>query len=111
MKSTAPSGPGTVAETGKLTESTSGSDQDPWVADLHGSSADGECQSTIGFDDHPCAGTPQWYVRLEILGYQAANPLWEGKLCNACLAGWTAWAAEEPNAVRVLSVDPIVTGE
>lgn len=86
-------------------------DQGPWVSDLHSSFGHGQCQSTVGFQDHPCAGSPAWYVELEILEYPVANPRWEGKLCNACLAGWEVWAVEEPAAIHVLSVNPIVSGE
>lgn len=84
--------------------------EDPWVSDLDSAFASGECQSTVGFDNHPCEGAPQWYVELEVWGQPVANPRWEGKLCNACLAGWLEWAAEEPDAVRVVSVNPIVAG-
>ena len=59
----------------------------PWVADLHGSDDSGECQSSVGFDSHPCEGTPHWHVELEVAALAAANPRWEGKLCDACLAG------------------------
>ena len=85
-------------------------DDDPWVSDLQGGSQDGSCQSTTGFSDHPCAGSQQWYVQLEMLEYRVANPRWEGKMCNSCLLGWRDWAAEEPDAIHVLSVSPIVSG-
>lgn len=82
--------------------------EEPWVADLQSSFAAGDCQSTVGFDDRPCAGTPQWYVELEVWGQPVANPRWEGKLCQPCLTGWLEWAGEEPEAVKVVSVNPIV---
>lgn len=82
--------------------------EEPWVADLQSSFAAGDCQSTVGFDDRRCAGTAQWYVELEVWGQPVANPRWEGKLCNPCLTGWLEWAAEEPDAVKVVSVNPIV---
>jgi len=81
----------------------------PWVSDLHSSNDSGECQSTVGFDSHACEGTSQWYVELEMLALAAANPRWEGKLCNACLAGWREWAQKEPDRVQIVSVHPIVT--
>lgn len=84
---------------------------DPWVADLDSSFAPGECQSTVGFDDHACEGAPRWYVELEVREYEVANPRWEGKLCNSCLAGWLEWSAEDADAVEVVSVSPIVTGD
>ena len=86
------------------------SEEGPWVSDLHSSNDSGECQSTVEFDSHACEGTPQWYVELEMSALAAANPRWEGKLCNACLAGWREWAQEEPDRVRVVSVHPIVAG-
>lgn len=85
-------------------------DADPWVSDLDSSFAPGDCQSTVGFDIHPCDATPKWYVEIEIDEYAVANPRWEGKLCNSCLSGWLEWAAEEPHSVRVMSVNPIVRG-
>ena len=100
----------TKVATGVAPQPYTSTDQDPWVSDLHSSFGQGECQSTVGFDDHSCAGTPHWYVELEVLAYPVANTLWEGKLCNACLAGWEEWAAEEPEAIRVLSVNPILSG-
>jgi len=51
-----------------------------------------------------------WYVELEILEYPVANPLWEGKLCNACLSGWKVWAMEEPEVIHVISMTPVVSG-
>lgn len=84
---------------------------DPWVADLNSAFAPDGCQSTVGFDDHPCDVTPQWYVEVEIHQYAVANPNWEGKLCNSCLSGWLEWASQEPDAIRVVSVNPIVTGD
>jgi hypothetical protein len=84
---------------------------DPWVADLRGSSADGDCQSTVGFEDRTCEGEAHWYAELEAHMDGVANPRWEGKLCHSCLAGWREWAAEEPLAVRIVSVHPIVRGE
>lgn len=84
--------------------------EDPWVSDLDSSFAAGECQSTVGFDNHPCEGAPRWYVELEVWENAVANPRWEGKLCNSCLAGWLEWASEEPDKVRAVSVSPIVTG-
>ena len=86
------------------------SEEGPWVSDLHSSHDSGECQSTVGFDSYECEGTAQWYVELEMSALAAANPRWEGKLCNACLAGWREWAQEEPDRVRVVSVHPIVAG-
>ena len=86
-------------------------DTDPWVADLHGGGDENDCQSTIGFDTHPCDGTPRFYVELETLGYSVANPRWEGKLCRPCLAGWVEWEEEEPASVRVISVNPIIAGD
>ena len=85
-------------------------EEGPWVSDLHSSNNSGECQSTVEFDSHACEGTPQWYVELEMSALAAANPRWEGKLCNGCLAGWREWAQEEPDRVRVVSVHPIVAG-
>lgn len=85
-------------------------DQEPWVSDLRSTFRPGECQSTVGFDDHPCADSARWYVQLEIHVGSPANPYWEGRLCNPCLAGWRDWEAEEPAAIRVMSVDPIVSG-
>ena len=82
----------------------------PWVADLHGSDDSGECQSSVGFDSHPCEGTPHWHVELEVAALAAANPHWEGKLCDDCLAGWREWAKEAPVSVRVVSVHPIAIG-
>jgi hypothetical protein len=82
----------------------------PWVSDLHSSYELGECQSTVDFDSSPCQGTPLWYVELQMSALGAANPRWEGKLCNACLEGWLAWANEEPERLQVISVHPIVTG-
>ena len=82
----------------------------PWVADLHGSYESGECQSSVGFDSHPCEGTPHWHVELEVSALAAANPHWEGKLCDDCLAGWREWAMEAPVSVRVVSVHPIAIG-
>ena len=87
------------------------SEEGPWVSDLHGSNEPGECQSTVGFDDRPCEGSQHWYVELEISALGAANPRWEGKLCNACLKGWREWAEEEPDTVAVISVHPIVAGD
>lgn len=83
--------------------------EDPWVADLHGNSGR-DCQSTVAFDDHPCGGTPRWYVELEILEYKVANPRWEGKVCSACLRGWQEWAVEESDAITVVSITPISGG-
>lgn len=85
-------------------------EEGPWVSDLHSSNDSGECQSTVEFDSHECEGTAQWYVELEMSALAAANPRWEGKLCNGCLAGWREWAQEEPDRVRVVSVHPIVAG-
>ncbi len=82
----------------------------PWVSDLHSPNEPGECQSTVDFDGHPCEGTPNWYVELQISALGAANPRWEGKLCNACVEGWLEWAKEEPERVQVVSVHPIITG-
>jgi hypothetical protein len=82
--------------------------EEPWVSDLHSSFAEGDCQSTVGFDDHPCAGTPRWYVELEVWDHSVANPRWEGKVCNPCLTGWLEWAEEEPDGVKVVSVNPII---
>lgn len=82
--------------------------QDPWVSDLESSFTPGDCQSTVGFDDHPCAGDPMHYVQIEVWQERVANPRWEGKLCDPCLTGWLEWAAEEPTAVRVVSVELIV---
>lgn len=84
---------------------------DPWVADLSSESSAGECQSTIEFDNHPCESDSAHYVELEIQGYPVANPRWEGKLCQACLTGWQEWAIEEPDAIRVVSIHPIVMGD
>lgn len=63
----------------------------------------------MGFDDHPCDNQPAHYVQLEIWGYPVANPRWEGKLCRPCLAGWRQWAAEEPEAILIISTSGIVT--
>ena len=84
---------------------------DPWVSDLRSSFGSHECQSTVGFEDRPCEGFPQWYVQLKISEYSVANPEWEGKLCNPCLAGWREWANHEPGAIRVISIQPIVAGD
>ena len=64
-----------------------GTTETPWVADLHSESADEGCQSSVAFDDHPCTGSSRWYVQIEIHDYPVANPRWEGKLRDACLAG------------------------
>lgn len=96
-----------AVEPGSLTTA----DEVPWVADLEGSAGPTDCQSTVGFDDQPCDGAPAWYVQLELWGQVAANPRWEGKLCNPCLAGWQEWAAEEPDSVNVVSVHPIRSGD
>lgn len=96
-------------DAGSKAGSASRTEQDPWVADLHTSTGHDECQSTVGFDDFACTVSPQWYVQLETLGYQVANSRWEGKLCNACLTGWLAWATEEPDAVRLITVNPILS--
>lgn len=84
--------------------------EDTWVSDLQSGFRDGECQSTVSFDDHPCAGAARWYAQLEIRMDSVASPHWEGKLCDSCLAGWRDWADEEPAAIRVVSVHPIVPG-
>ena len=94
-----------------LPEPTSLMQADPWVADLSSESRSGECQSTIGFDNQPCVGDSAHYVELEIRGYPVANPRWEGKLCPACLTGWQEWAVEEPDAIRIVSIHPIVWGD
>jgi len=87
------------------------SEEGAWVSDLHSSFDSGECQSTVGFDNHTCEGTFHWYVELEMSAHAVANPRWEGKLCSECLAGWREWAEEEPDQVQVVSVHhPIVTG-
>lgn len=65
------------------------------------------CRSTVGFDDHTCTDSSDWFVELEIRQYEVASPLWEGPLCGACLAGWREWEAEEPDAIQVLSATPI----
>ncbi|CAM3450016.1 hypothetical protein NODU109028_17490 [Nocardioides dubius] len=83
---------------------------DPWVADLHNDPDEGDCQSTVDFTGHPCTDVATWYVQLEIQSYPVANPRWEGKLCEPCLAGWRDWAEAEPHGVRVVSVTPIVAG-
>jgi hypothetical protein len=93
-----------VESTGNLTSET-----DPWVSDLHSGFAEGQCQSTVGFDNHPCEGGPTWYVELEVQDQPVANPQWEGKLCNACLAGWIEWSSEDPDSVVVVSVNPIIS--
>lgn len=84
---------------------------DPWVADLSSDLKSSDCQSTIGFDNHPCEGAPAHYVELEIRGYPVANPRWEGKLCQACLTGWHEWSIEEPDSIRILSIHRIVMDE
>jgi hypothetical protein len=91
------------AATGSETHTAS----DPWVSDLHSATSETACESTVGFDDFPCTGSPLSYVELEVLEYQVSRPRWEGKLCSACLSGWQAWSAEEPEVIRVLSVAPI----
>ncbi len=83
---------------------------DPWVADLDSAFADGECQSTVGFDNHTYSGAPQCYVQLEVREQGVANAHWAGKLCNPCLVGWLEWAAEAPGTIKVVSVNPIVVG-
>lgn len=40
-----------------------------------------------------------------------ANPKWEGRLCGDCLTGWVEWAAEDPDGIRVVSVNAIITGD
>lgn len=85
--------------------------EDPWVADLDGESAHDNCQSTVGFSNRICDGSPRWYAQLEVWEYDVANPRWEGKLCDPCLAGWREWAAEDPEAIRVVSVNPVITGD
>ena len=35
-------------------------EEGPWVSDLHGSYEPGECQSTVGFNSHPCEETSRW---------------------------------------------------
>lgn len=85
-------------------------DTDPWVADLHGSSDASDCQSTVGFEDHPCLDAAHWYAVIDVREYTVGNPRWEGKVCDACLAGWREWAAEEPAAIAVVSVHPIAAG-
>jgi len=86
-------------------------DHDPWVADLNGSFTPTECQSTVAFDNHLCNATPYYYVELQLQQHPVANPRWEGKLCTACLAGWLEWSAEDTEGVRIVSVNPIVTGQ
>ena len=85
-------------------------DTDPWVADLRGGTGDSDCQSMVGFDNHPCDDTADYYVELETPGYAVDNPRWEGKVCRSCLAGWVEWEREEPTNVRVISVNPIIAG-
>jgi hypothetical protein len=82
---------------------------DPWVSDLNGSFQSDDCQSTVGFDSHPCDSTPLYYVELNVVLTGLANPRWEGKLCNPCLVGWFEWATEVPEGVQVVSVNPIVS--
>lgn len=81
---------------------------DTWVADLHSALAPGECQSTVGFDDHECDGAPRYYVELQMVNYNLEKARWEGKLCSPCLAGWAQWVEEEPESVQVVSVNPII---
>lgn len=82
---------------------------DPWVSDLNGSFQSDDCQSTVEFDSHPCDSAPRYYVELYLDMSEVANPRWEGKLCSSCLVGWCEWAADEPDNVQVVSVNPIVT--
>lgn len=85
--------------------------EDPWVADLADPDSHPYCQSTVVATDYRCEHIPKYYAQIEVWSYPVANPRWEGKLCNNCLTGWLEWAAFHPEGIKVVSVNPIVTGD